>query len=1030
MTVIGIPFRIHAGTFRNILATALAGLAAAMWTGSLASQTAPAVPNPILFVTQVPFATDFFSRTAAFGNQSPSVTSVPRGGDLWILYPDGTLKNLTQAAGYGMNGLQGSNAIAVREPAVHWSGQKAIFSMTIGSPAQYKNNTYLWQLYEITGLGKNDQPAITKVPNQPNYNNTAPVYDANSNIVFASDNPRAGQAWLYPQLDEYESFPTNSGLWSLNPSTGNLIQLNHTPSGAFTPRIDSFGRVIYTRWDHLQRDQQADAPGGPLTQFGPFNYSSEASNAVSIKADPEVFPEPRPDRTDLLSGNNMVGLRFDQFFPWTINQDGTGEETLDHIGRHELMSSVPPAITGDLNIHARTAPAGSVRLNNFLQIREDPTMGGRYFGVDALEDGTHSAGQILSIIGPPGTDADLMNLVQITNGPGQYRDPLPLSNGTLVAGYTSAVGLDANQGSESAPQSLYAFRMYTLAKTNGYWTPSQTLTPGISKTLSYYDPNVLVSYSGLLWELDAVEVAARTVPPVPTDAIEPVEQNVLNEEGVDITKLTAFLQQYDLAIMVSRNVTTRDHADQQQPYNLKVAGSPTQTLGATGQIYQVANLQFLEGDQIRAYTNFNNGRRVLATPMHSTAAFNIPNPAGPTGSVAVAPDGSVAAFVPARKAMSWQLTDASGNPVVRERYWLTFQPGEIRTCASCHGINTTDQAGNAPPVNEPKALHLLLQQYVKLLANPPALPPINPTPVNPTPPLTPPPCTPALETSSANVPATSSTATLSLTDGAACSWTAVSNAAWITIAAGASGTGNGTVNYKVAANASTASITGTIAVAGLAFTVIQAGGPANVTFQNGVNGYTGEQDADIQSQNVLYSWNGGLGASTIGAAALDLRNTNNSGASGFESRALIRFTDISIPAGTAVVSASLTLTFVNWGEVGSLNGYYLNTAWNAASTSTIDWARANGSLLWSVPGASGAGTDRVAGLTFTTGNIPLSGGFTLTIPLDLGTVQGWIANPATNQGILLVNPTAGSPSLTVVSATGTSNRPKLTLQYQ
>ena len=39
----------------------------------------------------------------------------------------------------------------------------------------------------------------------------------------------------------------------------------------------------------------------------------------------------------------------------------------------------------------------------------------------------------------------------------------------------------------------------------------------------------------------------------------------------------------------------------------------------------------------------------------------------------------MAAFVPARRAMTWQLTDPAGAPVVRERYWLTFQPGEIRT---------------------------------------------------------------------------------------------------------------------------------------------------------------------------------------------------------------------------------------------------------------------------------------------------------------------------------------------------------------
>ncbi len=34
--------------------------------------------------------------------------------------------------------------------------------------------------------------------------------------------------------------------------------VNHTPSGAFSPLLDSAGRIVFVRWDHLQRDQQAD----------------------------------------------------------------------------------------------------------------------------------------------------------------------------------------------------------------------------------------------------------------------------------------------------------------------------------------------------------------------------------------------------------------------------------------------------------------------------------------------------------------------------------------------------------------------------------------------------------------------------------------------------------------------------------------------------------------------------------------------------------------------------------------------------
>ena len=51
--------------------------------------------------------------------------------------------------------------------------------------------------------------------------------------------------------------------------------------------------------------------------------------------------------------------------------------------------------------------------------------------------------------------------------------------------------------------------------------------------------------------------------------------------------------------------------------------------------------------------------------------------------------------------LTWQLTDPTATGVVRERYWLTFQPGEVRVCTSCHGLNQYDQAGHTTPTNPP-----------------------------------------------------------------------------------------------------------------------------------------------------------------------------------------------------------------------------------------------------------------------------------------------------------------------------------------
>jgi len=82
-----------------------------------------------------------------------------------------------------------------------------------------------------------------------------------------------------------------------------------------------------------------------------------------------------------------------------------------------------------------------------------------------------------------------------------------------------------------------------------------------------------------------------------------------------------------------------------------------------------------------------------------------------------------------------------------------------------------------------------------------------------------------LSATSANVAASGGTGSVTVTASVAtATWTAVSNAtSFLTITAGASGTGNGTVSYSVAANNTFSSRMGTLTIAGLTFTVTQAG---------------------------------------------------------------------------------------------------------------------------------------------------------------------------------------------------------------
>ncbi|MGZ5199236.1 MAG: HzsA-related protein [Telluria sp.] len=665
---------------------------------------------PILFVTQVPLATDEAARLSAFANHLTGIDAVPRGGDLMLRYPDGTLRNLTQEAGFGA-------AVAVREPASDWDGRRAIFSMLVGD----QGANAFWQLYEATGLGKGEHAHITRVPGQPgDANNVSPLYATDGRILFTSDRPRAGQPHLYPQLDEYEATPTTTGIWSLERGTGKLRILNHTPSGAFSPFIDSYGRVVFTRWDHLQQDQLAqrdrDATRNHVVPpFDSFNYAGEAWGALPLSTRAEVFPESRSGSHGKYGAVNAFANNF--FTAWQMNEDGSGEETLNHVGQHELaFGSMTPSFRDDPALASRTIDAlhanrTSIRREGGLfQLREDPRRPGTYLATAARDRGTYGTGQLVRLAGAPDLNGEQMTVEPLTPGDpgdalpgGRWRNPLALADGSLVASHAT---------DERAPPEGHGLRDLRLVRLErdpktGLYRAGAPLTPGIRKSLAWWTPSGRKTWSGALWELEAAELRPRARPVRAQAGLEAPERAVLAEQQVSEDALRDWLVRNNLALIVTRDQTTRDRADLQQPFNLHVPGGVT-TLSARApgaKVYEIAHFQLFEGEQLRAYPK-RKGRRVIAQPLHE--GRNPGNPGGPEGSVRIAPDGSTAAFVPARRALSWQTTDRSGEAVVRERNWITFQAGEMRVCASCHGVNTHDQAGRPPPMNKPEALGALL----------------------------------------------------------------------------------------------------------------------------------------------------------------------------------------------------------------------------------------------------------------------------------------------------------------------------------
>ena len=750
--------------------------------------------NPILFVTQVPIPEEvntrdvtqsFMSIASPFSNHLADTLHAGRGGSLFVRFANAQVVDLLTVADWSAipGGKPAMDAMAVRNPAVNWTATKAIFSMTTGKPSGPADTSqYLFQLYEITlptqaQLTANMKPALTRVANQPAYNNVFPTYAQGGKIVFSSDRPYNGLPHL-TQREEYLSLPTVSGLWALDPADAATLKLlHHAPSGAFYPFVDSAGRVIFTNWDHLSRDTQAvtdsrlaDASLGetfPHTTNGSGNFADEtaASTFTQVTAMTantwDTFPEPRNfDRktlADFYPGVN--GNAFNLFMPWMVSIDGTGGELLNHVGRHEVGTGFPRSFNTDSNLsdfNPATAPSannGNYGIHNyftsFLAPREDPLNPGTYFGADSPDLGTHGAGRISKLTNAGvGVNPDTMGVSYVTNAAGApgvkggmnlppsglsassvdldlYRTPVPLADGNLVASHVAVKQTDYNTGTVANPAPVlgYNFRLRSLKPpvvAGGFYSNDVTLTTGININTSYYVGATLVNYNGPAWELDPTEIISRSEPAAPSaPAIHAVTAAQFAAANVHIPTFQNYLTTNNAALAVSFDVTRRDAHDKQQPYNLRVSWSGHQTVkpGTAGTPYDIAWMRFFQADLRRGYALTGStplaGRRVVATALHDTIAMNVQTAGAPAGAVRIGDDGSVAAIVPAGKAITWDMlaNDVAKTSQVKERFWVTFQRGEIRTCANCHGINSADQTGSPPPTNPPAALAALLAYW-------------------------------------------------------------------------------------------------------------------------------------------------------------------------------------------------------------------------------------------------------------------------------------------------------------------------------
>src|SRR5262249_43263724 len=133
--------------------------------------------------------------------------------------------------------------------------------------------------------------------------------------------------------------------------------------------------------------------------------------------------------------------------------------------------------------------------------------------------------------------------------------------------------------------------------------------------------------------------------------------------------------------------------------------------------------------------------------------------------------------------------------------------------------------------------------------------------------------------------------------------------------------------------------------------------PVTVSFQQGVNSYTGTTDVEISTQYAQYT--SGNGTTTLNGTELGVYQTT--GAGSYTLEALVRSSTPGTPAGATVTGATLTLGVYTWDANPLIRGYYVLAPWNGAPGTTLGWLHRGTGQAWATPGALGQGSDVVAG---------------------------------------------------------------------
>ena len=230
-------------------------------------------------------------------------------------------------------------------------------------------------------------------------------------------------------------------------------------------------------------------------------------------------------------------------------------------------------------------------------------------------------------------------------------------------------------------------------------------------------------------------------------------------------------------------------------------------------------------------------------------------------------------------------------------------------------------------------------------------------------------CVTSLSSAGQTIPGSGGTGSFNVTAGGSCNWTAVPSDSWVTITSGASGSGNGTVNFSVASNSGPQRST-TIIVGGKVFTVTQnAGGacaPTPISIGQTINANLALSDCPLGDGTVYdaYSFSASAGqqiAISMTSSQFDtflilnrpdgsVLTVDDDGGGGTNSR---------IPAGGGFITLPVSGTYTIWAnafsEANTTGAYSLTLSAPLPRTLTVASSNPNSGIAVKVSPADNNG---------------------------------------------------------------------------